>query len=185
MKKVLSLALAFALGLSLASGMALAKKGWVNLSAEYADIKIDINSINLIPKDVNGKIVEPFIIDGTTYVPIRAISEAYDKTVTWHGDEKRIQIYDNWESSWPIDKIKEAYKNKLIEDGLENVTVLKVEKVMGFEADLYLIEFSATFPNGLLTEGIAPGEFATTDFFVRFEKDINGNPKFVSGGTGP
>ena len=58
----------------------------------YEDVKIYINNTYLEPKDVNGKVVEPFIIDGTTYLPVRAISEAYGKKVDWEDTTKTVKI---------------------------------------------------------------------------------------------
>ena len=42
----------------------------------YRDIKITLDGKQLTPTDVNGNAVDPFIIDGTTYLPVRAVSEA-------------------------------------------------------------------------------------------------------------
>ena len=55
-------------------------------------IKIVINGALTEPKDVNGKVVNPFLIDGTTYVPIRAITEALGKKIDWDGETKTIYI---------------------------------------------------------------------------------------------
>ena len=40
----------------------------------YNNIKIYINGAEIVPKDANGNTVEPFTMDGTTYLPVRAIS---------------------------------------------------------------------------------------------------------------
>ena len=53
------------------------------LSAVFRGIWIEIDRTPFTPKDVNDNVVEPFIVDGTTYLPIRAISEAFDKAVIW------------------------------------------------------------------------------------------------------
>ena len=53
-------------------------------------LKIDNNKI--IPKDVLGNVVHPFIIDGTTYLPVRAISEALGKNVEWEGETYSVYI---------------------------------------------------------------------------------------------
>lgn len=45
--------------------------------------------------DVNGKVVEPLIYQGTTYVPIRAVSEWLGKTVTWQGSTSSVFINDS------------------------------------------------------------------------------------------
>jgi len=46
----------------------------------------------LPPKDGNGNIVDPFVVDGTTYLPVRAVSEALGKTVTWDGATATVYI---------------------------------------------------------------------------------------------
>ena len=49
----------------------------------YRNIKININGSEITPKDVDGNTVEPFIIEGTTYLPIRAISSSLGMSVDW------------------------------------------------------------------------------------------------------
>ncbi len=58
----------------------------------YRDIKLYINQQLVVPKDVNGNVVEPFLIEGTTYLPVRAVSEALGKVVEWDGENKRVLI---------------------------------------------------------------------------------------------
>jgi len=58
----------------------------------FRDIKITINGSVLEPKDANGSDVEPFIIDGTTYLPLRAISEALDLKVNWNEETNTVII---------------------------------------------------------------------------------------------
>lgn len=60
----------------------------------YDNIKIFVNNSLVNPKDGNGKPVEPFIYDGTTYLPVRAVAEALDKEVTWDGTTKSVHISD-------------------------------------------------------------------------------------------
>lgn len=42
--------------------------------------------------DANGTLVEPFVSDGTTYVPVRAIAEAFDTTVSWDQETKTVHL---------------------------------------------------------------------------------------------
>ena len=42
----------------------------------YDDIRISSNNIEFMPVDEQGSQVEPFIYEGTTYLPVRAVSEA-------------------------------------------------------------------------------------------------------------
>lgn len=63
-------------------------------AAAQQGISILINGNKLIPKDADGNIVEPFLKDGTTYLPIRAVSEALGKNVSWDDDTKTVSITD-------------------------------------------------------------------------------------------
>jgi hypothetical protein len=71
---------------------ALASSGSRTLTAVYGDIQIYIDKERITPKDVTGKTVEPFAVDGTTYLPIRAISEALGKEVSWDGNTNSVYI---------------------------------------------------------------------------------------------
>lgn len=64
------------------------------LTAYYQDIKLTINGQTVEPKDVNGNVVDPYIVDGTTYLPVRAVSEALGKQVDWDGDTNTVLISD-------------------------------------------------------------------------------------------
>lgn len=55
-------------------------------------VQIIINGEKLVPKDVNGQVVSPFILEGTTYLPIRAVSEALGQKVNWDGEKRIIYI---------------------------------------------------------------------------------------------
>ncbi len=60
----------------------------------YDNVKIFVNNSLVNSKDGNGKTVEPFIYDGTTYLPVRAVAEALGKEVTWDGTTKSVYISD-------------------------------------------------------------------------------------------
>ena len=53
------------------------------ISVTYDNIKILIDGIEYIAKDPNGNVVEPFIYNGTTYLPVRGIANAFDINVDW------------------------------------------------------------------------------------------------------
>ncbi|MDP4180573.1 MAG: copper amine oxidase N-terminal domain-containing protein [Bacillota bacterium] len=63
-----------------------------NISAFFENIKIYVDGKIITPKDVNGKTVEPFISDGTTYLPIRAVAGALSKEVEWNAGTKSVYI---------------------------------------------------------------------------------------------
>ncbi len=82
------------IGATLTSGIAIAKTGNETLEAWYANIQIMINGTKINPKDANGNTVEPFIVDGTTYLPVRAVGEALGKEVTWDSTTNTVFLTD-------------------------------------------------------------------------------------------
>lgn len=58
----------------------------------YNNIKIYINGAEIVPKDAKGNTVEPFIMDGTTYLPVRAIANAFGEDVEWDGTTQSVYI---------------------------------------------------------------------------------------------
>lgn len=58
----------------------------------YNNIKIMINGKETIPTDANGNVVEPFTIDGTTYLPVRAIASALGMNVGWNSETNTVTL---------------------------------------------------------------------------------------------
>lgn len=58
----------------------------------YNNIKIYIDGAEIVPKDANGNTVEPFTMNGTTYLPVRAISNAFGQEVEWDGTTQSVYI---------------------------------------------------------------------------------------------
>lgn len=56
-----------------------------------------------IPTDVNGKIVEPFVYNGTTYLPARAISKVFNTDIEWKNGSVYVTSKDN-EKTYYIDE---------------------------------------------------------------------------------
>ncbi len=69
-----------------------AKNTTETIQALYKDIKIYVDGVKINPKDANGNTVEPFIYNGTTYLPVRAVGEAIDKQVTWDGATSSVYL---------------------------------------------------------------------------------------------
>lgn len=55
-------------------------------------IKIVIDGEQFKPTDANGNSVEPFIYKGTTYLPVRAIGNAFNKDINWDAEKDTVII---------------------------------------------------------------------------------------------
>ena len=53
------------------------------LEVAYTDIKVVVNGKPTTPRDSDGTPVKPFISSGTTYLPVRSISNALGQNVDW------------------------------------------------------------------------------------------------------
>lgn len=56
----------------------------------YNNIKITLNGNKVNPTDTDGNYVEPFIIDGTTYLPVRSVANALGLDVNWDGQTNTV-----------------------------------------------------------------------------------------------
>lgn len=81
MKRLCSIALAAVLA-----------AGSVAAFAEGEDVRVFLNGVELELRDANGNEVTPVIIDGTTYLPVRAISEALDLEVSWDEETRSVLL---------------------------------------------------------------------------------------------
>lgn len=92
------------------------------LDAEYSGIKIQMNGQYFTPTDVNGNIVEPFAVNGTTYLPVRAISNALGLDVEWDGENNTVLLtgdsgfLDNESALYISGKTLEASMFKVLAD---------------------------------------------------------------------
>jgi hypothetical protein len=57
------------------------------------DIKVYLDDEEIELKDANGGTVKPFIIDGTTFIPLRGVSQALGCFVRWDGSAQRVSVY--------------------------------------------------------------------------------------------
>lgn len=79
-------------------GTAAATIGSRTVKADYADIKIVLNGNQITPQDANGKEVEPFAINGTTYLPVRAVANALGMGVDWNGETSTVILTETNEN---------------------------------------------------------------------------------------
>lgn len=121
----------------------------------YNNIKITLNGNAVTPKDANGNVVEPFIIDGTTYLPVRAVASALSVNVGWDGNTNTVVLSTgNASASGTVlyDKsgVKITYQGiAAMEYGGEEVK-LYIQNTSGTD---YTIQAADESVNGIMTEG--------------------------------
>ena len=170
-----------------------ATSGTFQRDMHFNNIKITLDGNEIIPKDVNGNYVEPFIIDGTTYLPVRGIANALGLGVDWDGNTNTVIL------STKTQPQNSSSMNKVIynQNGIK-VTYLGYrygESTSVYAGDLFLdllvennspqiIELysddATTSINGYMIDGlmvaeIYPGKKINTDIsFDKSDLDKNG-----------
>lgn len=159
----------------------------VNRELYYNDIKIRLNGKTLTPKDAAGNPVEPFIIDGTTYLPVRAVGEALGLNVSWDGATNTVILGNDPEYKQPAAWLGEMatfegnaseyvaekvglfagiandgsqYERVYIPDPNTNVSYLLKGQYKKFTGTFFLAE---EYKNGI---GSSPKSFAQLQIFV-------------------
>lgn len=67
----------------------------VNITVTYDNIKVVVDGKEVqFGKDTKGNQIEPFIYNGTTYLPIRAVGEALGKEVKWDSNTNTAFLND-------------------------------------------------------------------------------------------
>lgn len=59
-------------------------------------VNVEFNNEAIDMTDANGKAVETFIYNGTTYVPIRAVSNAFGADIGYDRNTQTISVYDDF-----------------------------------------------------------------------------------------
>lgn len=87
------LAVVLALGLCVFAALpASAENASREAEITYRSIKIVLNGQEICPRDAAGNEVEPFVLNGTTYLPVRAVAEALGLEVRWRGSDSTVML---------------------------------------------------------------------------------------------
>ena len=77
--------------------------GTITKELTYNNIKITLNGNEVNPTDANGNYAEPFIIEGTTYLPVRGIANVLGLHVDWDGESNTVVINtENTDSDYTV-----------------------------------------------------------------------------------
>ncbi len=79
----------------LACGVVYASVGTKQIDIEYQNIKVYKDNVLCELKDANGSVVEPFIYNGTTFMPVRGTANLADMEVTWDGANSSVYLWDD------------------------------------------------------------------------------------------
>lgn len=108
------------------------------IEVEYANIKLVVDGVEVIPTDAEGNVVEPFISNGTTYLPVRAVGKALNKEVTWDGATKTVYLgqVPGTETNWMKELPPYQLKQSTVYDGTDprqSFSVAGVTHTVGIE----------------------------------------------------
>lgn len=73
-------------------GTAFASKGRVAVNVDYNDIRVTLDGEAVALVDANGNAVEPLAINGTTYLPVRAVANALGLEVDWNQETATVVL---------------------------------------------------------------------------------------------
>lgn len=85
--KIKGLLVGLLAGSVLTGGLVFARSGNQWIDASYDNIKLYVNG-----SKVDTSSNEPFIYNGSTYLPVRAVAEALGQNVDWDGNTKSVYI---------------------------------------------------------------------------------------------
>ena len=136
------------------------EQGVVNLDVQTG-VNLYMNDKGFVPKDVNGNETYPFIYDGTTYVPVRAIAELFNATVNWEEKTRTVVIATTGESAklTHTPRPKQELLNTTIsaETGVRLVINGKEvipKDVNGNEKDIYIVNGTTYVPVRAVSEAL-------------------------------
>lgn len=136
-------------------GTAAATIGSRTLAADYTDIKIQLDGQQITPTDANGIPVEPFAINGTTYLPVRAVSNALSLGVEWDGTTNTVILSSPKTPELPYE----------IHDCYTDFSVPTFENVIGYDALIDVYQLS-TGDSVLYTYNPAYFDYSITDNYL-------------------
>lgn len=166
---------------------AFAATGSQNIRATYKDIKVAVNNTVVSLKDAQGRTVEPFVYNGTTYLPVRGVATALGQQVSWDASTNTVYVGEQ-PTKAPASKSTPAGTVLYNSHGIK-VTYLGWERSKGLPGDEFKFKIEnsnseewmistddASIGNtqvsfGLITS-VAPGKTAYTDT-IMFDSEIH------------
>lgn len=137
--KLKGLIVGVTVGALMATSSAVAFTGVVQKELHYNNIKVTLDGKNVDTVTASGNYVEPFIIDGTTYLPVRAVANAVGLDVNWNQNTSTVELTTKSEATVP--------GNENVDKTVTTPPVVK-EKVVLNKNDIKIIYKGYEFDDG-------------------------------------
>lgn len=175
--------LGIVIGATITSAASFAASGGVQKLLEYNNIKITMNGQEITPTDGNGNYVEPFVIEGTTYLPVRAVANSLGLNVGWDDSTKTVALStasDN--ANQPDAVIYEKNGIKITYNGTSNGSFftsfnLLIENNSNIAITVQVRDESINgyMMDGIMSEDVQPGKKANAELsFLNSSLEENG-----------
>lgn len=82
------------IGATITGGAVFATTGTKTIEVLYNNIKVYKDNVLCELKDANGTVIEPFIYNGTTYMPVRGTANLAGMDVEWDGATQSVYLWD-------------------------------------------------------------------------------------------
>ena len=143
------------------------------IQAVFKNIKICVDGVQMTPRDTAGKEVEPFIYNGTTYLPVRAVGEAVGKEVTYDGSTNTVYLGKSGQVKY-LGQQLEAYQKRYASEGTVTMGGQKYTNSLNINADW--TNYAYYNLNGLYTSisgvyGVLDGQSANGETIISFYGD--------------
>ena len=107
-------------------------------------INIYVDDIKLNPTDVNGKPVDVMLYNGTTYLPVRAVSQALGKNISWNGKTSSVFVGNHAADNQPACPLYDL--DYFTSESLSSVSRNSVKDNLGQSRDS--IAFKSSYGHG-------------------------------------
>ena len=148
-----------------------------SVTITYRDIKVILDGVQLELVNAAGDTVEPFILDGTTYLPLRIVGEALDLGVSWDSatstvgvKQPEVKPEEPGKGEWYNTKVTFTSENpdllpSYTETSYHPDGSIKTE----FTKDAYAEYFTEYDTKGNLTHQYNKDDFSYTEIFVVYD----------------
>lgn len=125
-KQYLAIASALVLTAGLFPAGSSAQVGTKNLQAKYNNIKVLYNGSQV------STTIEPFIVNGTTYIPLRMMAGVFNKDITWDGTSYTINVKDQADQQHAAQLAAKDAQIKALQDKIDSLN----EEISDLEDEL-------------------------------------------------